>query len=138
MKTTMSFLILLLAVSGCVPMSQTTQPVYPAVPPRQAVVDKRVVIDPTLENIIQIVGVKSTLSTDGFLKIQVDVQSMIDSPKQFNYRIDWFDREGQELPMAASATMSWMLLSHETSFLAATSPTPAARDFRITFLGPDN
>ena len=100
--------------------------------------DKRVVIDPALENVIQIVGVKSTLGTEGFLKIQVDVQSLIDSSKQFSYRIDWFDRNGQELPMAASAPMPWMLLSRETSFLAATAPTPAARDFRITFSARTN
>jgi hypothetical protein len=40
--------------------------------------------------------------------------------------------------MADSSLLPWMLLGHEVSFLAATAPTPAAKDFRITFVGPGN
>jgi len=37
------------------------------------------------------------------------------------------------LPLAALSWLPWSLLSHETSMLAATAPTPAAKDFRVTF-----
>ena len=91
------------------------------------------VIDPALAHAIQIVAIKSTTGPEGYLKIQLNVQNLTDSPKRFSYRIDWFDREGLELPLAASVSLPWMLLSRETSFLAATAPTPAAKDFRVTF-----
>jgi uncharacterized protein YcfL len=154
MKIMMPFLILLLTATGCVTHVETTETLHPETQPQtakpqpqpqpqpqaegQTVVDKRVVIDPALAHVIRIVGVKSTAGSEGFLKIQVNVQSLINSSKQFNYRIEWFDRDGLDLPMAASASTPWMLLSHETSLLAATAPTPAAKDFRVTFLGPGN
>ncbi len=148
MKITTPLLILLLTAAGCVtrietvespqPQSQPVAETKPAEPKRQTVVDKRVVIDPLLVHVIRVVGIKSTMGSEGFLKIQVNVQSLVDSFKQFSYRIDWFDKNGKDLPMAASAPMPWTLLSHETSFLAATAPTPAARDFRVTFYGPGN
>ncbi len=130
-----AFLILLLAAAGCVTSVETVTTPQPALQ-RQTVTDKRVVIDPALDQAIHIVGIKSTTGPEGFLKIQLDVQNLTDSPKQFSYRIDWFDRDGLDLPMAALTSIPWMLLSHETSFLAASAPTPAAKDFRVTFLGP--
>jgi uncharacterized protein YcfL len=138
-----AFLILLLAAAGCVTRVETVQlpqpdashpePASPAAQ-RQTVADKRVVIDPALDHVIHIVGITSTTGPAGYLKIQLNVQNLTDAPKQFNYRIEWFDRDGLDLPLAASASLPWMLLSHETSFLAATAPTPAAKDFRVTFL----
>jgi uncharacterized protein YcfL len=138
-----AFLILLLAAAGgCVtrvetpgssPQPSHRSPQQPAIQ-RQTVTDKRVIIGSSLEKALRIVGIKSTIGAGGFLRIQVDVQNLTDSSKQFSYRIDWFDREGAALPLAASPSISWMLLSRETSFLAATSPTPAAKDFRVTFL----
>jgi uncharacterized protein YcfL len=146
MKIIMPFLIVLLAAAGCVtrvetvdipqPATQAAQPQHQ--PERKTVTDKRVVIAPALAQAIRIVGVKASQGSEGFLKIQVNVQSLLDSSKQFSYRIQWFDREGLDLPMAGSALTSWMLLSHETSFLAATAPTPAAKDFRVTFLDSGN
>jgi uncharacterized protein YcfL len=139
MKKTMPFLLLLLAAAGCVTRVETVERPHPVVAPqRQTVVDKRVVIDPDLSQVIRIVGINATSGPEGFLKIQLDVQNLTGTPRKFSYRIDWFDRDGQALPMASSALMSWMLLSHETSFLATTAPTPSARDFRVTFLGPGN
>ena len=130
-----AFLILLLAAAGgCVTRVETVQVPHPEAPQRQTVTDKRVVIAPPLDRAIHIVGIKSTTGAEGFLKIRLDVQNLTDSPQRFTYRIDWFDRDGLDLPMAALTSIPWTLLGHETSFLAATAPTPAARDFCITFL----
>jgi len=143
MKITMPFLILLLAAAGCVTRVETIETPHPpgqrqTVIQRKTVEDKRVVIDPALVHVIRIVGVKATMGSEGFLKVQVNVQNLVKASKQFSYRIEWFDENGQDLPMAASTSMPWTLLSQETSFLAATAPTPAARDFRVTFFGPVN
>jgi uncharacterized protein YcfL len=137
MKKMTPFLILLLAAGGCVThvtRVETAEPLAPPVAQRQTVTDKRVVIDPGLDQTIHIVGIKSTTGPEGFLKIQLDVQNQTDSARHFSYRIDWYNKDGLELPMAASAPLTWMLLGRETSFLAATAPTPTARDFRVTFL----
>lgn len=137
------FLVLLLSTCGCVTRIETNELPHPeAVAPRSApsqtegktVSDKRVAIDPALEKVIRIVGIKSSAGADGYLKIQLNVQNQTSSPKEFTYQIDWFDQDGMALPMAASAPLAWTLLSHETSFLAAAAPTPAAKDFRVTFL----
>ncbi len=132
-------ILLLAAAGGCVTSVETvkTPRQQPAVQ-RQTVTDKRVVIASSLEHAIRVVGVKETTAPQGFLRIQVDVQNLTDTPKQFSYRIDWFDGNAQPLPMADSPSFPWMLLSHETSFLATTAPTPAAKDFRVTFLGPSD
>lgn len=128
-------LVLLVLAGGCVSHSDTEVTPYPPVE-RPTVYDPRVIVHPELSGVIRIVGLKSSASPEGFMKIQVNVQSLVSSSREFNYRITWFDSTGVELPMAASTLMSWTLLPHETSFLAATSPTPAARNFRIDFLAP--
>jgi uncharacterized protein YcfL len=143
MKMVKAFLILLLVTAGCVTHVETVQlpppgasppaPASPA-PQRQTATDKRVVIIPPLDRAIHIVRIKSATGPEGYLKIQLNVQNLTDSPKRFTYHIDWLDHDGLELPMAASVSLPWMLLGRETSFLAATAPTPAARDFRVTFL----
>lgn len=136
-----SELLMLVMLTGCVtsvenpgnPPARQAQPPIPL--ERKTVVDKRIVIDPALQQLIRLVGVRSSEGTGGFLKIQVDVQNLGDSLRQFSYRIDWLDSTGQLLPQA-SVSMPWTLLPHETSFLAVTAPTPSARDFRVTFIAP--
>jgi uncharacterized protein YcfL len=141
MKTTISFLILLLTVAGgCVtrvervPLDQPAT--SPAAPQTQTTQDKRVLMDPALGHVIKVVAIKSTTSPEGYLRIQLNVQNLTGSSRNFTYRIDWLDQDEVALPMASVSWLPWMLLSHETSFLAATSPTPSAKDFRVTFLGP--
>ena len=95
------------------------------------VTDKRVIIDRSLNHIVRLVKITSTTSRDGYLKIQLNIQNMTDNFQKFSYRIDWLDDQG--LPMAETDPMEWTLLRGKTSFLAATSPTPAAKSFRVMF-----
>lgn len=139
MKIALRFVCLLVFLGGCVTERQQApvSKAHPAGPllPRKTVVDPRVVVEPGLREVIRIVGLRTSESPEGFLRIQVDVENRTGSPQHFGYRIDWFDQQGQPLPLASTST-PWMLLAHETSFMATTSPTPAARDFRVTFIGP--
>jgi uncharacterized protein YcfL len=68
-----------------------------------------------------------------FLNIQVNVQNLTDAPQQFSYRIEWFDSDGERLPVAGGE-FPWMLRPREVLPIAATAPTPAAADFGIAFL----
>lgn len=133
---------LIIALAGCVTTVETPRGAESAAQPkpgapleRKTVFDKRIIVDMALRHRIRIVGVRSAEGPGGFLKIQVDVQSTMDSLQQFAYRIDWYDSARQILPQA-STSMDWTLLPRETSFLAATSPTPSARDFSVTFMAP--
>jgi uncharacterized protein YcfL len=128
-RTVLPILLLALA-SGCVTKSETVKTAYPPVE-RQTVVDKRIIIDSGVAGSVRLVGVKSSVGADGYLKIQINVQSLLDSPRPFDYRIDWFDSRGLALPLADATPMTWMFLPHETAFLAQNAPTPAARDFRM-------
>jgi uncharacterized protein YcfL len=140
MNRATAFVVLLLAAAGCATRTQKAAPPEAAPPPpaaqSQSVTDKRVVIDPALEHVIHVVRIKSTTGPEGYLRIQLNVENLTGSPRQISYRIDWFDRDGQDLPLAATLALPWTLLSHETWLLAASAPTPAARDFRVTF-SPD-
>jgi uncharacterized protein YcfL len=69
-----------------------------------------------------------------YLKIQLNVQNMTDAPQQFSYRIVWFDKDGERLPLGADNFIQWMLLPREVSSIAATSPSPTAADFGIAFI----
>jgi uncharacterized protein YcfL len=137
MKLAMSFAFMLLAAAGCATHATKAEPPHRVAPQpaaqSQAVTDSRVVMDPALEHAIHVVRIKAEPGAAGYLRIQLNVQNLTDSPKHFSYRIEWFDRDGGELPLAALSWLPWTLLSHETSLLAATAPTPAARDFRVTF-----
>ena len=92
--------------------------------------------DPSLEGLIRVVKVNPATRVDGYLKIQVVVQNGSDAPRRFSYSIDWLDGNGAVMPLAGNGFLEWMLLAHETSSITALAPTPAAMDFRITFLGP--
>ena len=135
-KLTPFLALLLVAAAGCVTRVETVERPHPppAVVPRQTVTDKRVMIDPALEHIIQIVGIRSKRGIDGFLKIQLNVQNLTGSIKGFSYRIDCTGGDGEPLRTVVATPFPWTLLAHETSFLAATAPTPEAKDFRITFV----
>jgi uncharacterized protein YcfL len=127
-------------LAGCVTRTEVSapqpEPPQPVIQQYTPVKDKRIVIDPSLDSIIHVVKVTSTNGPEGYLKIQVNVQNQTDDVQKFNYKIDWLDADGADLPMAATAPLTWMLLAHETSFLGATAPTPSARNFRMTLVAP--
>lgn len=136
-----AFVFLLAMAAGCVTHVEPFGAPQPEPPPKpvpapagtQAVTDNRVIIDPALAHTIRLVKIASSTSRDGYLKVQLNIQNMTGSYKQFRYRVDWIGEDGLSLPMAESVPMEWTLLKQETSFLALTSPTPAARSFRVVF-----
>jgi uncharacterized protein YcfL len=138
MKSHAPLFLLLLAAAGCAQPVNNSQTLPPASPPpaqQSAAPDKRIVINPSLQRFIQVVKTTSATGPEGYLKIQLDVLNRSDTPHQFRYSIDWLDGDGAELPLAANGFLDWMLLAHETSSIAATAPSPAAKDFRVTFRG---
>jgi uncharacterized protein YcfL len=87
-----------------------------------------------LNDTLRVVKVLSSTGADNLLKIQVDVYNMTAAPKSFDYQLEWFDKDGQLLPLASGGPLSWMLLAHETSSIVATAPAETAKDFGVAFL----
>jgi uncharacterized protein YcfL len=145
MKSPAPLLIALLALAGCSsPVNNSSTPINPpplspAAPPplRQAPqTDPRILIHSSLSSALRVVNAQSMTGAAGYLKIQVDVENQSDGPVRFIYSVEWLDADGTVLPMAGNGYLDWMLRAHETSSIAATAPTPAAKNFRIVFLSP--
>jgi hypothetical protein len=103
-------------------------------PQRPSAGDKRFVIAPELLGVLHVVRVLLDNPPGTYLKIEVTVENMSDARQQFSYRIDWFDKDGERLPLEAGDPIPWMLLPREVSSIAATAPTPMAADFGIAFI----
>jgi hypothetical protein len=103
-------------------------------PQRPSVGDKRFVIAPELLGVLHVVRVLLDNPPGTYLKIEVTVQNMSDARQQFSYRIDWFGKDGERLPLGAGDSIPWMLLPREVSSIAATAPSPMAADFGIAFV----
>ncbi len=71
---------------------------------------------------------------EGYLRIQVVIQNTTDNPQRFAYHIDWFDQDGALLQLGAQNFTPWMLMPHEVSTIAVTSPALTAADFGIAFV----
>jgi hypothetical protein len=106
----------------------------PPPPPPQSAADQRFVLAPELERVLQVVSVGLTNPPGGFLKIQVNVQNRTQAPQWFRYGLEWFDKDGAQLPLAGGEFTPWMLLPGEMSSIAATAPAPTAVDFGIAFV----
>ena len=100
--------------------------------------DKRYLIAPQLHGLLRVVGVRFRRLANGYLTIQVNLQNLTDAPQRFNYRIEWFDKDGALLPLASQAYVPWMLMAREVSSVVATAPTPMAEDFGIAFVPAPN
>jgi uncharacterized protein YcfL len=117
------------------PANPTTTPApqIQTSPQRPSAADKRFIIAPELLSVLHVVRVLLDNHPGTYLKIEVTVQNMTDAPQKFSYRIDWFDKEGERLPLGAD-NIPWTLLPREVSSVAATAPAPTAADFGIAFV----
>jgi len=139
------FLLLSLAgLTGCqtesTPLNSAPPPLNPppaavnapSAPATPAAADKRIFTDPTLKVAFHSVNASTTESSAFFFKIQIDAQNLTDSPKSFNYHIDWLDKNGNviELP---EMSLPMSLMGGQKSSIVAVAPTPLAKDYRIRF-----
>jgi uncharacterized protein YcfL len=110
----------------------------PVAPQPSSATDSRVIVDSALDRTLRILNVSSSTGPEGLLRIQVILRNISDSPKQFSYRVEWFDEDGKLLPLASADLQPWMLLAGETSSVVATAPAVTAKDFGVAFLAAAN
>jgi uncharacterized protein YcfL len=124
---------------GCAAPSGPAAPATAAMPapppaPSQSADDQHYILATELEGVIEVVKVHLIHPSGGFLKLQIDVKNKTDAPRRFHYRIEWFDADGERLPLSDGALQAWMLLPRELSSIAVTAPGHAAADFEIAFV----
>jgi uncharacterized protein YcfL len=108
-------------------------PAQPTVPTAK---DNRTLFDSSISRALHAAKVQYMTGPEGYLKIQVDVENLSDASQSFRYGIEWLNGNGDVLPFANNGFLDWTLRPHETSTIAATAPTAAAKDFRVVFVGP--
>ena len=94
----------------------------------------RVVSNCWLNYKANVVGVREGTVSDNLKKITVDVYSDQATTQRFSYRFDWFDAGGIAVP-SATATMTGVTIEpRQTITLSGVAPTPAATEWRLTFI----
>lgn len=125
----------LLAVPACSTTSVNSVERDEPVAQRQYIADKRIITDKSLDKIVGIVAVNETHTPDGFLKIQVEVQSRKSSTRDFLYRFQWFDENGNVVNLSSGATFKpRQILGKQSLFLTGIAPHERAKDFRLELL----
>ena len=124
--------ITLLAVAAC-NTSNTVVPASTGGGPGQPGF-QQVVTNGWLNYKANIVGVRESTVNENIRKIAVDVYSDQETLQRFSYRFEWFDASGVPLPSPTSAFTSVAIQPKQTVTLTSVAPSPAATDWRVTFL----
>ena len=126
----------LILESGCTTVNtvENAQPVAQ----RQMLTDKRVITDGSLNNAVRVLGINTSTSPAGYLKIQVEVQNVTRSLKKFSYRVEWYDENAMLINTPTSSARPVSIEGKEIIPLVQLAPTALAKDFRIKFLEPTN
>jgi uncharacterized protein YcfL len=122
----------LAVLAGCT----TAPPVEnaPVVDQRIIVADPRVSTDASLNNLVSVMGVRTSMTPGGLLKVQVELQNRTTSLQQFIYRFEWFDANGMEINNVITAPITDQIESQEDKFIFSIAPNPNCKDFRVKFI----
>lgn len=121
-----------LFLAGC-NTANTTRPTGPAgadgtVPYQQ------IVTNGWLKYKANIVGVREGTVNGDMKRVAVDVYSDQLTTQRFSYRFDWTDAGGMPVASATSSMTSVTIKPKETITLTSVAPSPAAVEWRLTFL----
>ena len=96
--------------------------------------DKRVITDPFLGSRAKILGVVETRTSNGFLRVQVEIENASTTTKHIEYLFEWFDNDGNLIPSVTRAYRVREILGRETIYLSAISPSEQAADFQLKLI----
>lgn len=89
---------------------------------------------------VEIIAVKSAMAGD-VRKAEVLLRISPNSKEQdmvpLQYRFDWLDAQGREIPSNPGAWAPMMLFGRATQTIHGMAPEPRAREFRLKIRGPD-
>ncbi|MEI9962932.1 MAG: YcfL family protein [Limisphaerales bacterium] len=101
---------------------------------REMVADQRAITDGSLGRKVSIVGVNTSQTPSGLLKVQVELLNRTRSLQRFNYRFEWFDANGMQVNNVISALKNDQIEGKESKFIFSVAPNPNCQDFRVKFI----
>jgi uncharacterized protein YcfL len=101
---------------------------------RNMIADTRAVTDASLNRKVNIVGVNTSMTPGGLLKVQVELQNRTRSLQRFLYHFEWFDASGMQVNNVLSASIPEQIEGQEDKFISGIAPTPNCKDFRVKFI----
>jgi uncharacterized protein YcfL len=101
---------------------------------RNMIADTRAVTDASLNRKVNIVGVNTSMTPGGLLKVQVELQNRTRSLQRFLYHFEWFDANGMQVNNVLSASVPEQMEGQEDKFIFGIAPTPNCKDFRVKFI----
>jgi uncharacterized protein YcfL len=128
----LGFVAGLAALAGCTTAKTVQAP--PVVDQRIIVADPRVSTDASLNSMVSIMGVKTSMTPGGLLKVQVELQNRTVSLQQFIYCFEWFDANGMEINNVITAPIPDQIEGQEDKFISSVAPNPSCKDFRVKFI----
>lgn len=136
MKCTSLWKVLPLGLALLTPACESVNSTEPAhaVGQKEMIADKRITTDPSLGRRVKIVGVNTSESPEGYLKVQVELQNTTRSLQHVNYRFEWFNLQGMEVTANASAFIPKQLEGGESIYISAMAPSTVAKDFRLKLI----
>ena len=101
---------------------------------RNMVADARAITDSSLNRKVSIVGVNTSMTPGGLLKVQVELQNRTRSLQRFLYHFEWFDANGMQVNNIISASLPEQIEGKESKFIYSIAPNPSCKDFRVKFI----
>lgn len=117
---------------GCNTANTTTS--TGMVNPDGTVVYKQIITNGWLKYKANIVGVREATVNGDMKRIAVDVYSDQLTTQRFSYRFDWSDEAGMPVGSPTASMMPVTIKPKETITITSVSPSPAAKQWRLTFL----
>lgn len=140
MKNTVRLLPLLLLLpvwilpSGCTTVN-TVERADPLATPSY-IQDKRVITDQSLAKTVRVLSVNQTTVSGDLLKVQVTVENARTRVRTFNYRFEWYDRDGMLVQTPSSTWKSRRIEGKETLSISDVAPNPRVVDFVLKIMEP--
>jgi len=95
---------------------------------------KKVVTDPVLADIVEVVDVNEGVASGDLLKIQVELQNTTYAMQQYNYQFTWIEKDGFVVQSPVSPWRPGQVQGRETVYITAIAPNPRVVDFQVKLL----
>jgi uncharacterized protein YcfL len=120
--------------TGCNTTHHQVNTVEPANPAyvRRNIEDKRIIRDSSTAKSVHVLNVIDGSTSDGLMRVGVEVQNTRSKSFRFNYRFDWFDAQGFPVNTPTSTMVSQQLEGGQMLVLTSVAPNPSVKDFRLS------
>lgn len=114
-------------LSGCSQQSALT-------PEKEMLFNSHVVIeDSKMTKWFRVENVVSLYRDDEMLEFEITAKNILDKPKTFAYRVDWYDKNGMSIKTILTKWTIVKLEARRNIILRKISPSKGAIDFKVVF-----